>query len=571
MPVVRRYQRQTAIGALPSGQKQAAETALSVGVGVAQAQGEASLAMAGFGDRVARFSVGTFGRIQEEAVKTANETTLLDANNRLSEWKATALYDPETGALNKRGKDALSIPDEIRQGFETKAAEIEKGLHNDAQRAAWGRLKGQEWESINLQSRRHVSTEMGEYHATELRATVENSVNEAIILARFPDQVAVKLRNIEGAIRLGAPKLGLGPEAVDGQVLAAQSAIHVGVINSLLAEEQDQQASIYFHTPGVREQIDGKVIDTVVKSLDEGTDRAKAQQTADAILAAGGTLTEQRAKVKAITNAKLRDDVEQRVEHQAVFDARAAQQAEETSQRNAYDILDRTPDVTRIPPADWTAFDGPVRAGMRAYATARTKQEPIETDLRAYYGLVQQAMDDPTAFSHVGLLTYRARLDDGDFKHLASVQLAIRNGDRKEADKELGGTRTVNQIMAETVGDADPKSARVLTFRKTLDRQVEAAQIAAGNKPLRNVEIQEIADNLWQSVVLRPGGWLNLLPGGAPFRDETKPIAALDFGDIPVADRIEIRDELFRTGRPITKADIVAAYIKAKRKHGEVR
>jgi len=560
--------RQVGIGALPGARKSAAATPASEGAGLQRAKADQALAVGQFGERVARVGLDAYSRMQAEERDASDQTALMAASNALSDWKNQRLFDPDAGAFTKKGKDAMPLPEELHADFIKTTSAIAAGLSTPAQRDAFARLQSQEWQSIDLQVRRHVFTEVQGYRADELKALVGNKADSAIKNALDPKLVAADLETAVSAIRTSGPALGLGPEAIDAQVKAVQSKTHVGVIAQLLALEKDGEAKDYFEA--TKGQIAGEQLDQVTKALDEGTLRGQSQREADKIIAAGGTLTQQLEKAKDL-EPKLRDLVEQRLEHESNVSDKAQRDNDEARQLRAYDVLDRTGDVLKIAPGDWAQFDGQARASMRAYAKARTKGETIETDLGTYYGLVQQAMDDPTGFAHVGLLSYRGKLDESDFKHLASVQLSIRSGDTKKLDKELGGTRTVAQIMADTIGEVDPKSDRAIQFRRALDKKVEEAQLRAGNTPLRNVEIQEMADDLWQSVVLRPGGWSNIIPGGAPFRDETKPIKDLEFKDIPVSDRADIRAELYRAGLPITKDAILEAYVKAKRKMGAVR
>ncbi|HEY4659409.1 MAG TPA: hypothetical protein VIH11_07865, partial [Gemmatimonadaceae bacterium] len=479
MPIVRRAQREVGIGTLPGVRKRAAATPESEGAGVERARIDSSLALAGFGERVARAGVGVFARLQDDERQAANETALLKADNRLSDWKNARLYDPDRGALALQGEAAFPLPEQLRTDFDQVAGEIEKGLGNDAQRAAFQRLRSREWQSVDLQIRRHVFTEMQAFRAGELKSLVENASNAAILSAADPKLVAVELDKAVTAIRTNGPRLGLGAETIEAQVRAVQSGVHVGVISQLLAQENERGAQAYFEA--VRGQIDGDKMDQVLKALEEGSLRREGQVKADAIVRAGGTLTEQREQAKAIDDPKLREGVLQLIEHEDAVTKRVQQQANEDLLDQVYARLNASGgDMRRITPSERVTL-GKHLPELEKYARTKAKGEPVETDLGTYYDLVQQAMDDPAGFSHVGLLRYRAKLDDGDFKHLASVQLAIRSGDTRKADKELGGARTINQIMAETVGDADPKSPRVLAFRRELDRRVEAAQIAAGN------------------------------------------------------------------------------------------
>lgn len=567
MPIVRRAERQVGIAALPGVRKTAADTPASLGVGLEYAKADKFAAQAGFGERAARIGLETYGRIVEEERTAADQTALLEANNTIAEWKNQRLFDPETGAFAQKGKAAQPLPEQIQQEFDKVTSEIEKTLHTDRQRTAFANLRAQEWQALDLQVRRHVFGEMQQFQAGELKSLVENSVNAAISSASDPALVAIELEKAVSAIATNAPRLGLGPEAIEAQVRAVQSQTHVGVISKLLADENDQAAQAYFEA--AKSQIDGEVIDQVVKALDEGTLRGQAQKTADEIIRAGGTLTEQLEKTKGL-EPKLRDQVEQRLEHKDAVTKRAKAEEKEADMRSAYDILDRTPNVAKIPPTLWTSFDGGTRSAMLSYATRRAKGEPIETDLATYYQLMVGAGVDPTGFAADNLLRYRHKLDEGDFKQLAGLQLSIKNGDAKATEKELGPFRTRGQVLEDTLTahGMDPNAKAnteegkaIAQLRRMLDRRVELLQGTTGKKA-SNEDIQAELDALLSRSVRVPGSWWNIFPGGKSFTDTDKRLLDLTVGDIPSVERSQIEAALKARNQPVSDATVLNLYLE---------
>lgn len=567
MPTVRRATRQVDLGALPSGYKQAAETPASMGAGVQAAKADTARTIGDFGGMVARIGVERYTKIQDEAKQQADQTALLAASNQLSDWKNQALFDPEHGAFTKQGKDAMPLPEQIKTGFDQATGAIEKGLASDEQRLAFARLKSQEWQSVDLQVRRHVSGEMQQYQAGELKGLVENSINSAIQNAADPKMVDVELTKAVSAIQTNGPHLGLGPAAIQAQVAAVQSQTHVGVIHQLLAREKTQEAQIYFDAK--KSQIAGDKQDDLVKALDEGTLRGQGQKQSDAIILAGGTLTEQREKAKAIDNPKLRDEVTSRLEHNAAVTDRAQAEAEQADMKHAYDILDHTANIAKIPPALWTSFTGPERAGMTAYARMKAKGEPVETDPATFYGLMQKAGDDPAAFAKENLLAYRHKLDESDFKQLAGLQLSVKNSDRKASENVLGEFRTRGQLLDDTLTlhgidptakPNTPEGQSIAQLRRMVDQRVETLQ--GGGKKATNQDIQSEIDGLLSQSVMIPGSWWNIFPGGKPFFDQQKRLLDMTPADIPAADRTQIIDALRKRNRPVSDATILDLYME---------
>jgi hypothetical protein len=569
MPIVRRAERQVETSALRGGQRSAAETAASEGAGLERARQEKNLAIAGFGERVTRFGADLFARLEAQERDKADQTALMAADNRLSDWKNKRLFDPSAGAFTQKGQNALGLPEQLKGEFDQLTGEIEGTLHTDRQKNAFARLKGQEWSNIDLQVRRHVFNEMQDYQKGELTNLVGNSINAAIQNAMDPKLVAVDLQKAVTAIRTSAPSLGLGPEAIEAQVRAVTSQTHLGVIATLLAKDKDQAAQTYFDA--TKGEIDGDKQDGIIKALEEGSLRGESQRQADRIIQEGGTLTQQREKARAIDDPKLRDLVEQRLEHEDAVSDRLAREEEQQRMREGYDILDRTNDVTKIPPALWTSYAGATRSAMMDYAIKRAKGTPIETDLPTFYSLMKQAGDNPETFATANLLQYRNKLDDVEFKQLAGLQLSIKNADRNATEKVLAPFRTHAQLVDDTLSlhgidpNAKPDTAEgraIAQLRRMVDRRVDLLQ--AGGKKASNADIQAEIDNLLSAKETVPGSWWNIFPGGKPFFNQEKRLLDLTVSDIPAAERSQVEAALRARNRPVTDATVLDLYLETK-------
>lgn len=576
MPTVRRGERQVGTAALPGVRATAAETALSQGAGVEQARADKYLAFGhAIGETARHIGTSVYREVVDAERKAANQTALLEANNRLSEWTNKRLYDPEGGAFNVKGKAAMPLPEQLRDEYDQLASQIEAGLGNDEQRAAFANLRSQSWQSIDLQVRRHVAGEIQQFRAGELKATVGNSVNAAIRSANDPGLVAAELQKAVSAIRTTAPALGQGPEEIEASVRAVQTQAHVGVISQLLAEEKADQASAYFEA--VQGQIDGEQLDNVKKALEEGSLRKQAQGKADEILTAGGTLTEQREKAKQIDNPALRDQVMQRLEHEANVRDRERRETEEKEMKQGFDLLDQNPDVSKIPPTLWSSYSGATRSSMMAYARAKAKGEPLETDDPTYYSLMLKAGDSPEQFASTNLLQYRGKLDDGDFKQLVSLQLSIKSGNRKAADDTLADFRTKSQLIEDTLAlhgidpSAKPDTAEgkaIAQLRRMVDRRV--ALLQGGGKKATNEDIQgEIDALLSRSQTVEGSWWALARPFTYDIADKTKRLIDLTINDIPATDRAQIEAALRQFNRPVSDATVLDLYIENQIRRGQ--
>ncbi len=575
MPVVTRYgERRVGTAPLPGVRKTAATTALAEGAGLEQARAETAQSLG----RLGQIGAEVAGAMVARERQRADEVALLEAENRLSTWEQQRLYDPASGALTRKGKDALPLPEAVGAEFHALAGEIAAGLSTDRQRAAFARVRAQRGDSLQLTLRRHTFTEMQQYEATELKAYVENATQAAVANALDPRRVGLERDRAVTAIRRHGARTGLGPEAIEAAASGAQSAIHVGVIDRLLASDQDRAAQIYFEE--TRGQILGDTLARVERALEEGGRRGEAQRRADAIIAAGGTLSAQRERARAIDDPELRDAVMDRIEHEDTVRERADREAEEERSIRAYNILDQTHDITQIPAADWALFDGQTRSAMRNYAEHLAAGTPVETDWPTYYALMQQAagvegFGTPTDFVKQNLMNYRDKLGDVELKQVTGLQLSMRQGQRDAAEKELAGFRTKSEILDDTLTQygldpkAKPTSAEgkaIAQLRRMLDRRLEAAQ-DQGQK-VTNVEMQQALDGLLSQAVTVPGSWWNVWPGGKPVRDTAKRLIELSVDDITAGDRAALERALREAGRSVTDTTVLDLYLELRVRRG---
>ncbi len=570
-------QRRIAPTPLPGARITATETPESMGAGVLIAR-ERTLQQVG--DTFAQGANIALEMAKHEQ-DNANETALLKASNQLASWKTQTLYDPQNGALTKQGEDAMPLPEQVADSFNKTADQIEAGLGNNTQKAEFAKMRAQEFQSVDLEVRRHVFTQMQEFKATELKSAIDNGTNEAIRNANDPTLVANSLDKTEAQMRVNLPKLGVGPQQLEQQVRDVRSTVHVGVISQLLAQDQDQKASQYFAE--VKDQINGDALDNVTKAVDEGSLRGSAQRTTDAIMAPTTgeppkTLDDAMKQVTTITDPKLRDEVQQRVEHQFTLSDRAEAEAEKQAMISGYDIIDKTGSVAKIPTPVWSAYSGATRSAMIGYARMRAEGTPIKTDQPTFYALMTQAGDDPQAFAKVNLLTSKTKLSDGDFQQLASLQLSVKNNERTGRNVEdLAAFSTKQDLINNTLAgigyptepskQTAPQRLAVAELYRMVDRSLDAVQApdpkTGRARKATTSEIQQAIDFAVGQSENVPGSWRALYnPFAYNFRDSTKRLIDTTIDQIPAAERQDITKALSDSHQPITDQTIIDLYVR---------
>lgn len=574
MPIVQTYgPLKVRPDALPAARRSAADTAESLGAGVDLARANRDVQVAGLASQATRIGIGAAAQMIKDSRDAADQTALLEAGNALSKGENELLYDPNNGALTVKGKDAMGLPESVNDSFNKLADQVAGGLTTDRQQSAFARMRSERAQGVDLVIRRHVYGEMQTYQGQELQAFVDNAKNAAMANAQDPNRVGVEIGNALDAIKAAAPALGLGPEQIQKQQDAVRSDIHVGVIDNLLTAGKSSAARIYFEE--AKDQISGSAIAKVQAAVKEGSVREQGAKQSDDIIAAGGTLTEQLDKAKLIDDVEVRDEVTRRLEHQASLDAVAERARSESQLIDAYNIIDHTKDVAKIPPAQWAALPGSSREALRVYADRLAKGQPIETDSPTYYGLMQTAAEDPNSFAIENLLKYRGKLDDGDFKQLAGIQLSIRNHDREKTDNQLAQFRTHSQIINDSLTQygldptAKPTSdagKQIAQLRRTVDEQVQQLEARTGKKA-GNEDVQKMVDTLLMTTG-QPGSWWGIFGtgffGGPNLISTQKRLLDLTIDQVPEADKAKIKAQLTKLGQPISDTTILDFYIGAK-------
>lgn len=568
MPTVRTYGPPKVSSApIPGVRQTAAETPLSMGAGVEQAKASKDLAAAGLGGQAASIGVGIYAEQQQAERDKADETASLNAETQLGQWVNHRVNDPDTGALTVKGKDAMGLPGQVLPEFDQTASDIASGLTNDRQRMAFARVKANARLNLDGTLERHVFSERQKYDLGELNSFVETKTSTAITNANDLRVVGQALQDITDKLHVQGPRLGMGPEQLAAATRKAQTDFHVGIVERFLTEGQDKKAQAYFDE--TKTQIDGAEATKLEKALEVGSTLGDAQRQSDAIVQAGGTFKEQMEKVRAIDNPKLRQAVQDQVEHRHDADASAARADMEAKSTDAFNIVDRTHDIRGISPVVWATFNGATKESLRSYAEKLTKGEPIETDAATYYALMTQAGTDPAAFVKQNLLNYKGKLAPAAWKEAVDLQRSLQASDLKKADQQRDGFRTKDQILRNSLAQygipiedskqTDEQKTAIGNLWQLVDRHVTALE--TGGKKASNDEIQTIVYDLLNQQRTTPGSfWGGLLPfSGGHFADQTTKLI-----DIPTLDRQQIEDAMRRKwpGRPITDADVLAVYVQ---------
>lgn len=523
------------------------------------------------GETAAKIGATALNAEYAVARQKADQVALLAADNQLAAWESTRLYDPQQGAFAVKGKDALGLPDTLQKEYDDLAGKIEAGLSGDRQKIAFQRARLNRWQNIDLSLKRHVFSESQQYDQQETKAFVELSTSNAVANATDPARVGQELARATAAVRDHAKRNGIGPELMEQQVQAVSTAIHTGVIDRLLSAEQSTAAQTYYEE--TKHQISGDAQARIEKALEEGTLRGNAQTQTDAIMAGSKSMSDALEQARAIDDPKLRDAVQQRVEHEWSIRKQIARESEENLMVSAANLIDRG-GIKAVQPSLWTQLEPGQRVTLENYAKRHAKGEDgdgTKSGLIKWAELRALAVDNPEQFKKTNITAFLGTLGKTEYKQLIDLQQDMRKGNTK-ADEDLSGYRTTEQIVNDTLDLNDiPRTGQkanpevVARFKRTLDERVATLQRSTGKKAT-NADIQAIADDVVSKGVAVPNSWFWQMVG-SPVTG--KRLIEVEIGDIPRATRKQIEDALRRGGAAVTPANVVQIYIDQQARGGK--
>lgn len=215
---------------------------------------------------------GQIAQIAQQERQKADQLAVLEADNQLAEFETNRLYDPENGALNRRGRDAFGLPDEVMEEYEKTASQIEGNLSSDRQRQAFQRAKQQRANSINLTIQRHVSRQMQEHDDQTTNSSLEMSRQNALNNFTDPERIELEVARQHALIADHAERNGLPAEYVQQKRLEVDGATYTAVIERMASESPMEARKFYEqnkeHIKGEWDAKANTIIDTKVKAYE---------------------------------------------------------------------------------------------------------------------------------------------------------------------------------------------------------------------------------------------------------------------------------------------------------------
>ena len=205
-----------------------------------------------------------------------------DAYNQLLEKKID-LTKGEKGFLNRRGADAANNPllKEYGGELEKYTGELAKGLSNDRQRQYFQKRANIPRLQMRQDILGHTLKERDVYAKQNYESTKNIETTNAIDQYKDPLAIAGSKKRIENAINTEARRQGWSTEFKKAEKAAVMSNLHGGIIDRMLANDEDIAAEDYYKKYK-KEFIDKAKVE---KLLEISSTRNQAMRLADKIVA----------------------------------------------------------------------------------------------------------------------------------------------------------------------------------------------------------------------------------------------------------------------------------------------
>lgn len=359
-------------------------------------------------------------QIAHQAKQRMDQVAVLDAISKLQAKATDLMYDPKTGAITRRGRDAFGMPEQVRDSFQKTADDLSGNLTPE-QRVMFQHHAVTIGGHLDRHVQAHVAGELKRYDDETTQAFLQNSQDAARLNYADQDQVDLSVYQQKAALVDYAHANGLPPEWLKLQQAQAASKTYGSVIESMHAAGQDQAAAETFKRYSEAGYFTGAERDKLSALVEHGSRLGEAERIVDGIfnpLPTSGSfdvpkkseppqsLNEAVAKARALTedDPQLQKEAVAQVEREwAVRATSQRMEADRTYQglstqlRKGLDFnsLQRLPEWETLPEHDrreLTLLAKSLSSGENGYATQNNKQV-----VTRFFNLTDEELRNTTA------------------------------------------------------------------------------------------------------------------------------------------------------------------------------
>jgi len=218
------------------------------------------------GGQVARAMQGAgqvLGQIADKWQQEDDAQAVHEARRKLNDWERSSVFDPEKGAVAKRGKDAFDLPKTLTEDFDKFSSEVGGSLANKRQKAAFAEIALSRRSQIGAWADGHALKQREVFHEGQYQADMKDFEDRAVLYAADPTKVKTELA-LQNERTVGYLRgKGQSEELIAAAVKENAKLAHEAVSSELLQEfegllvgEDEDGAKAYLNAN--RERMTGK-------------------------------------------------------------------------------------------------------------------------------------------------------------------------------------------------------------------------------------------------------------------------------------------------------------------------
>jgi len=508
----------------------------------------------------------------------ADEVVLTEFNSKLTHLKNELIYNPKTGLMNRKGRDAFGASESVHSDYDSQVEELKKSLSSRSQEEMANKMIIGHKTDLDGDIEKHIYAESKAYDDETTQAALLTAHDDAVLNYQNPEKVQAALDNQAGTVLRWAKRNGYPDnDPITLQKLEqAASKTHSAIVERMLGMGDDLQAKAYFDSVKAQGgQFTGQDMVSVEKALEEGSVRGQSERNAKAIYSQHTDMAQALREADAIDNVKVKDETRRRIKERFADADSSRRDSNEKNHINALNILDNSKNIDDVMKSPmWKNFTQGERNGLINYAKMKAEGIQPARNGEDYYNLKIMAATPElqSKFLKTNIREYVGKVTDSELHELINLQTNGRVG----KGMNLDGFRSNQDIVKGTLKDfgfnpnAKPGTdeiKKVNQFLAKVDQAVMKEQERTGKK-ITNDEIKRISDNLMIEGTTDNGIFGSGFFAGKKRLFEIDPSTKqfkIESESIPIDERNRIEEALKRNNRPITDMEVLRLY---KRKIG---
>ncbi len=450
----------------------------------------------------------------------ANQTAVLEADTRKQQFLNQRLYDPKSGLFHQNlGKDAPAAVDALMAEYDKQSSEIEGGLSNEVQKAAFRQAATARRLDLQRQTGSYEATQLENHAVQEDKKSIAVNATAAVQAANFGDNDAAEAHILmqQAVIAQAGRRNHLGDDVIQQQQAEIASGTTLGIIHQLATSDQADAAQAWFDQH--EKELQGDDLTKATAIVRASTMSSQAQGMTDTMV------KDKDGKIESISSfmAKVEKNpvllakplLRQRVTAMGLERIKIDQEGQQQDNRARYlSIYDRIKD----PKNPESINDPAIQADLALLPPAEQdhlRASILKTSDPVYiHDLTLKAAQDPDGFladMRSNSPAILAKVGKEEYDKLTAMEKTItEKGSLSDANEIL----TKEQVLSGALvaggfikgkGEADRTAPGAEDFTKSLQGEIDM-ESAAKKRGLTPPEMQVVADRaVLHSLVQAPG------------------------------------------------------------------